>query len=100
MANEEDSLLDKIEKKLFRLRDPKDDDSRYSVCYDLLEYLNYTKDLSMFKYDAFLIKAVNKVFGEFTPDADIVLMALGLLDGYNYRIILLILRIRKCAKDF
>jgi len=87
MGNEVDPLLDKIEQRLFKLRDP-EEGNRRGTCSELLYYLNYTKTLSMSQYDAFLIKAVNQVFAEFTPDADIVLMTLGLLDGYNYRVIL------------
>lgn len=51
-----------------------------------LKYVSKLK-LRTSKCDAFLIIVVNQVFGVYTPDADIVLMSLGLLEGYSYRTI-------------
>lgn len=79
------SLLANIIQELENLRDPKQEDSRRGTYYELLDLLGYKKKLHIWKYDAFLIKAVDQCFAVSTPDADIVLMALGLLDGYSYR---------------
>ena len=61
-------------------------DCRMTFCYDILAYLEYEAELPLCKIDALFIKAVEKELGEFNIEADIVLMALGLLDGCDYNV--------------
>lgn len=75
----------KLRKLLINLRELKGE-CRTTFCYDILAYLEYEAELSTCKIDAFFIKAVRKKFGEFNIEADIVLMALGLLDGCDYNV--------------
>lgn len=55
--------------------------------YNMIFYNLKIKDcekIDTFKKEVFLIKVANKLFGKYTPDADTVLMILGLLEGYEY----------------
>lgn len=76
------SKSDNILKYLKLIREPKGD-VRKQICCRLFEEL-YNKKFSILQMDAFLIKVVHEIFGEFTADTDIVLMALGLMEGYDY----------------
>lgn len=75
---------DKLRSLLKALREPRKV-TRVALYRDILDELKYNKKLPPPKMDAFLIKAIFETFGESTTEADIVLMALGLLDGYDYR---------------
>lgn len=77
--------LDRLCDSLIALREPKKV-TRKALHNNILDILNYDKKISAPKVDAFLIKAVYETFGESTTETEIVLMALGLLDGYDYRI--------------
>ena len=59
-------------------------DTRQGLYNIIFDTLGYHKEIKLFEQEACLIKTVNKLFGKYTPDADIVLMALGLLEGYEY----------------
>lgn len=78
------SPRDNLHHLLIDLREPKKL-TRQALHEKILKILNYPKRLTVPQMDAFLIKAVYETFGDSTTEADIVLMALGLLDGYNYR---------------
>lgn len=77
------SKADRILSYLKLIREPKKETRKF-VCCQLLKELNYTQKLEIFQLDAFLIKAVHEAFGKSTTDADIMLMALGLMEGYDY----------------
>lgn len=64
----------------------REDNDRYRHYQEILGYIECDTELSMLKTDALLIKAVEKRFGESNTVADIVLMDLGLLEGYNYNV--------------
>lgn len=64
----------------------REDNDRYIHYQEILDYIECDTKLSMLKTDALLIKAVEKRFGESNTVADIVLMDLGLLEGYNYNV--------------
>lgn len=58
-----------------------------SASYDeIMSYLGCKTELDTPIIDAFLIKAVKKRFGTSNIEADIVLMDLGLLKGYDYNV--------------
>lgn len=59
-------------------------DTRQGLYNIIFDTLGYHKKIELFEQEACLIKAVNERFGKYTPDADIALMALGLLEGYEY----------------
>lgn len=80
----EDIDANDIKKMFIELR--KREDNRLTCYVDILSYLGYESDLDMPIIDAFFIKAVEKTFGKLKHEADIVLMALGLLEGYDYTI--------------
>ncbi len=75
--------LDELWRALKSLRECKLDTRQglYDIIFNTLEY---NKKIDLFEQEAFLIKVANRRFGEYTPDADIALMALGLLEGYEY----------------
>lgn len=66
---------------LKKLRDARND--RMGYCAEILKLLNYKKERKPYEFDAFLAKAVDIRFKE-SQDADIALMAFGLLHGYEY----------------
>lgn len=67
--------------KLNKLRDARND--RIKCNNEVLKSLNYEKERKPYEFDAFLVKAVDIRFKE-SQDADIALMAFGLLQGYRY----------------
>lgn len=77
-----DKDTDSLIKKLIKLRDISKND-RTKCGEEILKSLNYKKQRKNYQFDAFLIKAIDWRFGE-SMDADIVLMAFGLLQGYEY----------------
>lgn len=75
---------------LIKLRDmTRNDRLKYSE--EILQLLNYKKEknkdkekeIKSYQFDAFLVKAIDKRFNK-SRDADIALMAFGLLQGYEY----------------
>lgn len=85
MGNVDDILLKDIEDSLFQLRDSVG--NPYDAYEKLFSYLDDKLDLKFFEWEVVLIRAIKQVFKNFTLDADIVLMTLGLLDGYSYKVI-------------
>lgn len=75
-----DENTENLVKKLNKLRDARND--RIGYCDEILKLLNYKKKRKPYEFNAFLVKAVNIRFNE-SQDADIVLMAFGLLQGYK-----------------
>ena len=75
-----DENTENLVKKLNKLRDARND--RIGYCDEILKLLNYKKKRKPYEFNAFLVKAVNIRFNE-SQDADIVLMAFGLLQGYE-----------------
>lgn len=66
--------------KLNKFRDARKDRIKYSN--EVLTSLNYEKEREPYEFDAFLVKAVDIRFKK-SQDADIALMAFGLLQGYT-----------------
>lgn len=65
----------------------KDDRGKlYSEIFKILEYPE-VENMEAFKQEAYLIKIANATFVAFTEKTDIALMSLGLLKGYEYRIL-------------
>jgi len=75
-----DENTENLVKKLNKLRDARND--RMGYCDEILKLLNYEKERKPYEFDAFLVKAVDIRFKE-SQDADIILMAFGLLQGYE-----------------
>lgn len=75
-----DENTENLVKKLNKLRDARND--RMGYCDEILKLLNYEKERKPYEFDAFLAKAVDIRFKE-SQDADIILMAFGLLQGYE-----------------
>lgn len=84
----------KLHERLIRLRELKGD-SRLFFCRNILSFLGYKEEWDMDKIDALLIKAIEKKFGKFNIEADITLMALGLLEGFSYNEYLMIMERRE-----
>lgn len=59
---------------------------RFASYQDIMSSIGYNDELDTPIIDAFLIKAVKKKFGTFNTEADIILMDLGLLEGYDYNV--------------
>lgn len=76
-----DEDINTLSDSLKKLRDARNDRIEYSE--EVLKSLNYKKERKPYEFDAFLIKAVDIRFKE-SQDADIALMAFGLLRGYRY----------------
>ncbi|WP_289201993.1 hypothetical protein [Parabacteroides goldsteinii] len=75
--------LDKLSKTLRELRETQSE-TRQALYDNIFYYLNVSEKKDTYIAEAFLIKTANRLFGEFTTDADTALMALGLLEGYDY----------------
>lgn len=91
--------VDEIAKILRKIPDSQKHDRR-DCCVRLLDELGYKKNTSVsnVKFDAFLIKAVREWF-DVSPNADIVLMALGLLEGYEHDKVLIRNRRKKYLRE-
>ena len=80
--------MGKIENVALILREIRDKEKhdRRDCCVKLLDKLGYKKNtsVSLVKFDALLIKAAIECF-DVSPKSDIVLMAFGLLKGYEYQ---------------
>lgn len=76
-----DEDINTLSDSLKKIRDTRKDRIKYSE--EVLKSLNYKKERKPYEFDAFLIKAVDIHFKE-SQDADIALMAFGLLQGYRY----------------
>lgn len=85
MENVDDTLLKDIEDSLCQLRDSVG--NPYDAYEKLFSYLDNKLELKFFEWEVILIRAIKQAFKNFTLDADIVLMTLGLLDGYSYKVI-------------
>lgn len=75
-----DEDTENLVKKLNKLRDARNDRIKYSN--EVLKSLNYEKEREPYEFDAFLVKAIDIRFKK-SQDADIALMAFGLLQGYT-----------------
>lgn len=75
--------LDKLWETLRFLRETQSE-TRQALYNKIFFTLGYSKYPDTYVAEAFLIKTANTLYGEFTTDADTALMALGLLDGYDY----------------
>ena len=75
--------LDKLSKTLRELRETQSE-TRQALYDNIFYYLNVSEKKDTYIAEAFLIKTANRLFGEFTTDSDTALMALGLLEGYDY----------------
>lgn len=71
-----------LAKKLIKLRDITKND-RTECNQEILEFLNYKTQRENYQFDAFLVKAINQRFRG-SMDADITLIAFGLMRGYEY----------------
>ncbi len=77
-----DEDVDTLSKKMIKLRDTTKND-RIAYSEEILKLLKYEKEREPYEFDAFLVKAIEIKFKE-SRNADIVLMAFGLMQGYEY----------------
>lgn len=87
--NSQESPIKLVNKKLKKIRNSSD---RYKLYYEVFDLLGYNmelgyKDFKQYKIEAFLIVSVIQVFQTYTNNTDILLIALGLMDGYDHEII-------------
>lgn len=91
--------VEDVAKILRDIRD-KEKNDRKDCCVRLLNELGYKKNtsVSMVQFDAFLIKATIEHF-DVSPKSDIVLMAFGLLKGYEYQTTTISVRRKKYLQE-